>query len=362
MRMNQTLKNRDGARLYTNIAVHILLWAFIFGLPFFFMERGLSFNWERFYNSIPSLLAFATIFYVNYLYLINAFLFKGKTKEFIVLNIVLIIVLAVLMHVWHDFQISLQQDIHPRRFQRRKAASPLLFIVRNSTSLLLVGGLSVAIRMSGRWFQVETERKELEKAKTEAELQNIKNQINPHFLLNTLNNVYALIEFNPPKAQQAVLDLSKLLRHLLYDNNQTFVPLRQEADFIQNYIELMRIRLPDNVQLDTHISYSETEHTVIAPLIFISLIENAFKHGISADKPSFISVSLTEVGNGTVIFISQNSCFPKSDTDRSGSGIGTKLVRKRLELLYHNRYSWHTIVENDVYTTELIIDTQIPFL
>lgn len=263
------------------------------------------------------------------------------------------------MHVWHDFQISLQQDIRPGRFQRRKAASPLLFIVRNSTSLLLVGGLSVAIRMSGRWFQVENERKELEKAKTEAELQNIKNQINPHFLLNTLNNIYALIEFNPPKAQQAVLDLSKLLRHLLYDNNQTFVPLRQEADFIRNYIDLMRIRLADNVELNTHFSYSETGNTMTSPLIFISLIENAFKHGISGNKPSFIDISLMEHNGGTVVFISRNSYFPKSEADKSGSGIGSKLVRKRLELLYPHRYTWNTIIEDDVYTTELIIDTQI---
>lgn len=204
---------------------------------------------------------------MNYLYLINVFLFKGKTKEFIVLNIVLIIVLAVLMHVWHDFQISLQQDIHPRRFQRRKAASPLLFIVRNSTSLLLVGGLSVAISDERKMVSSRNRTQRIGKSQNRSRIAKYKKPNQSAFLLNTLNNVYALIEFNPPKAQQAILDLSKLLRHLLYDNNQTFVPLRQEADFIQNYIELMRIRLPDNVQLDTHISYSETEHTVIAPLI-----------------------------------------------------------------------------------------------
>jgi len=92
-------------------------------------------------------------------------------------------------------------------------------------------GLSLALKMTIRWLEVDNERKELAKAKSEAELQNLKNQINPHFLLNTLNNIYALIEFNPPKAQQAVVDLSKLLRHLLYDNNQAYVPLRQEVDF-----------------------------------------------------------------------------------------------------------------------------------
>ncbi len=172
-----------------------------------------------------------------------------------------------------------------------------------------------------------------------------------------MNNIYALIEFNPPKAQQAVMDLSKMLRHLLYDNNQTYVPLHQEANFMRNYIELMRIRLSDNVKLSTDFSYSETGSTRISPLIFISLIENAFKHGISGDKPSFIDISLKEHADGKVEFVSRNSYFPKSESDKSGSGIGLELVKRRLELLYPGRYSWHTGVEDDVYATVLVIDT-----
>ncbi|HCM20656.1 MAG TPA: sensor histidine kinase, partial [Porphyromonadaceae bacterium] len=154
----------------------------------------------------------------------------------------------------------------------RRGPSPWFFVIRNATSLLLMTGLSVAIRMSERWFKVENERKELERAKSEAELQNLKNQISPHFLLNTLNNIYALIEFDPPKAQTAVMELSKLLRHLLYDNSQSYVPLAQEMSFIHNYIELMRIRLADNVTVTTHMNVNKTSRTMIAPLIFISLI------------------------------------------------------------------------------------------
>ena len=153
------------------------------------------------------------------------------------------------------------------------------------------------------------------------------------------------------------MDLSKMLRHLLYDNNQTYVPLHQEANFMRNYIELMRIRLSDNVKLRTDFSYSETGSTRISPLIFISLIENAFKHGISGDKPSFIDISLKEYADGKVEFVSRNSYFPKSESDKSGSGIGLELVKRRLELLYPDRYSWHTGIEDDVYTTVLVIDT-----
>ena len=350
---------KDRRISYAHIALHVLLWGIIFGLPFFFMERGMSFNWQRFYHSVPSLLSFVAIFYINYLYLIKTYLFKGKTTEFILINLFLIIILAVLVHLWYNYQISLVQEMRPGKYMRRKAASPLLFVVRNFTSLLLVAGLSVAIKMSRRWFEMESERKELQKAKTEAELQNIKNQINPHFLLNTLNNIYALIEFDPPKARQAVMELSKLLRHLLYENNQELVPLRQEVHFIQNYIELMRIRLSDNVQLTTHFLFSEQSNILIPPLIFISLIENAFKHGIGGDKPSFIDIYLKEhADDGKVEFVCTNSFFPKSENDKSGNGIGIKLVKERLALLYGDAYVWKTTLDEKMYRVELILDTQ----
>jgi LytS/YehU family sensor histidine kinase len=236
-----------------------------------------------------------------------------------------------------------------------------MFIARNLFSLALIVGLSVGIKMSARWSKVESERKELEKEKTEAELKNLKSQINPHFLLNTLNNIYALIEFNPTKAQTAVEELSKLLRHLLYDNNETYVPLLKEVEFIKNYIELMRIRLSKNVKLTTNIEVSPGTPTRIAPLIFISLIENAFKHGVSGNKESFIDIQLKENLNGEVEFICRNSAFPKSESDKSGSGIGLNQVKRRLELLYPNQHTWTQKIEQDedksIFTSHITINT-----
>lgn len=339
--------------------MHILLWGVIFILPSFFMDSERIFNWRSFMRSLPEMLGFMLVFYTNYFLLIDKFLYKGKTKQFIFYNLLLIVAVAFLMHYGRGMLEILMPELRPRRRMRRGGPNmQLLFLVRNSTSLFLMAGLSVALKMTVRWFEVDSERKELAKAKSEAELQNLKNQINPHFLLNTLNNIYALIEFDPPKAQQAVVDLSKMLRHLLYENNQTFVPLRQEAIFMRNYIELMRIRLPDNVVLTTDFSYSETGTTLISPLIFISLIENAFKHGISGEKASFIHISLQEFPEGKVEFISRNSYFPKSESDKSGSGIGLELVGKRLELLYPDSYQWETTIDEDVYTTMLLIDTK----
>ncbi|MBF6629229.1 MAG: histidine kinase [Proteiniphilum sp.] len=357
--MDQLLKQKKGGS-WNNIFVHILLWGVIFILPYFFMNTEQIFTWKPFMRSIPEMLGFMLVFYLNFFVLIDKLLHKGKTRAFILYNLILIIAVSFLMHYSRELLEYLLPELRPRWRGRGRIPNffPWLFILRNSTSLFLMMGLSVALKMTVRWFEVDNERKELAKAKSEAELQNLKNQINPHFLLNTLNNIYALIEFNPPKAQQAVMDLSKLLRHLLYDNNQAFVSLNQEADFMRNYIELMRIRLADNVKLTTEFSYSETGNTRISPLIFISLMENAFKHGISGDKPSFIEFSLKELPDGKIEFVSRNSYFPKSDYDKSGSGIGLELVKKRLELLYPNNYLWHTTIEDDVYSTVLVIDTK----
>ena len=136
-----------------------------------------------------------------------------------------------------------------------------LFFLRDMLSLVFTIGLSAAIRMSARWTQNEAARKE-----AEPELKNLRNQLNPHFLLNTLNNIYALIAFDSDKAQQAVQELSKLLRYVLYDNQQTYVPLCKEVDFIRNYIELMRIRLSANVQMITKFDFSLTVRRLLLRL------------------------------------------------------------------------------------------------
>ena len=343
---------------WNNVFVHILLWGVIFILPYFFMDSEQVFNWRPFLRSLPEIIGFITVFYVNYFIFIEKLLFKGKIKSFIIYNILLIVIVAFLMFFGRGWLDNILPNIRPRWRGKRTTAIMFMHIIRNSTSLFLILGLSVAFKMTFRLFEVDNERKELSKAKSEAELQNLKNQINPHFLLNTLNNIYALIEFDPPKAQKAVVSLSKLLRHLLYDNNHEFVPLRQEVNFMRNYIDLMRIRLSDNVKLTAEFSNTENGSTFIPPLIFISLIENAFKHGISGDKPSFIDIFFEEEPDGKVKFECKNSYFPKSESDKSGSGIGLDLAKRRLELIKAGSYIWETHIENDVYSTKLILDTK----
>lgn len=333
------------------IGIHFISWGIVFGFPLFFAERGNGeIDWIDYLRHVPVPLSFFIVFYVNYFLLVPRLLFGNKLQKYLLYNIGMVCLLGFALHLWQNLSFNTPPP-------RRPHMPPgWIFFARDMIALIFTIGLSAAIRMSARWRQAENARREAEKSRAEAELKNLRNQLNPHFLLNTLNNIYALIAFDGEKAQQAVQELSKLLRYVLYDNQQTFVPLCKEVDFICNYIELMRIRLASDVEVATRFHTQPDSQTPIAPLIFISLIENAFKHGISPTEPSFIHISLSE-DYGKITCEIRNSNYPKNITDKSGSGIGLEQVRKRLELLYPNQYNWEKGVSADgkEYISKLVI-------
>lgn len=323
------------------IGIHLISWGIIFGFPFFFVERGNgNINWTAYLHHSAVPLSFMIAFYLNYFLLVPRLLFENKLQKYILYNIGIVCLLGCFLHIWQNFNFAAPPPRPPHM------PPGWLFFARDIVGLIFTIGLSAAIRMSSRWKQAENARQEAERNRTEAELKNLRNQLNPHFLLNTLNNIYALIVFDGEKAQQAVQELSKLLRYALYDNQQTFVPLYKEVDFIRNYIELMRIRLSAHVEISTQFNVQPDSQTKIAPLIFISLIENAFKHGISPTEPSFIRISLSESDKQIVCEI-RNSNHPKSTADKSGSGIGLEQVSKRLELLYPHCHHWEKGISPD---------------
>ena len=332
-------------RRIVEVLIHIIGWGIVFAFPFLLMNRsGFTVSWVdylRHGSAVP--VSFLIVFYLNYCFFIPRFLFEGHIKQYVLLNLLLILCTAVGVHFWQDF--IFHTYVKPEAHKRPGPPS-WIFILRDVFSMVLTVGLAAAIRMSGRWVKVEAARREAEKSRTEAELKNLRNQLNPHFLLNTLNNIYALIAFDTEKAQQAVQELSKLLRYVLYDNQQMFVPLGKEIDFIRNYIELMRIRVSPQVNIQTQFNIKPQSQTPIAPLIFISLIENAFKHGISPVAPSFINIVISE-DNEKITCTIRNSNHPKARTDKSGSGIGLEQVRKRLELVYPEAYQWNRKVSDD---------------
>ena len=307
---------------------------------------------------------FLVVFYINYFYLVPKFLFSTDKTSFFVINVGMILAMGFLLQWWNMFDMPPPDEIR-RQFHDHPHPRPtlvsryLIFFVRDLMLLMLSIGLSVAIKMGLRFAELENARREADKVRMEAELSNLRNQLNPHFLLNTLNNIYALIDFNKNKAQKAVIDLSKLLRYVLYENQDTYVLLEREVEFLKNYIELMRIRLTDQVEVTTGFSVPRGSQTKIAPLIFISLIENAFKHGVLPNAPSVISVFIGETSEGVVVCDIRNSYSPKDESDKSGSGIGLEQVHRRLDLLYPNAYSWETnlALDSKIYTSVLTINT-----
>ena len=211
---------------------------------------------------------------------------------------------------------------------------------------IVIGAIAIGIRHFIRIRQIKQQLLDEKAKNTEAELAWLKNQINPHFLFNTLNNISSLTQIDPDAAQDAIAQLSDLLRYAMYETNKKTVPIQGEVEFMRNYVSLMKLRCNDKTEVKT--DFDVKENMEIAPLLFISLIENAFKHGVSSSRPSKIDISLLQ-NEGELVFNCDNTNYPKDDADRSGSGIGLENTRRRLELMYAGRYTWEQSLENDIY-------------
>ena len=350
MNLMNSLTNKKHRGL--EIAIHLICWGLFFAFPLFMIQQpNGNINWTAFLHHCVMPSTLCIIFYLNYFLFIPHLLFKERDKEFFTINLIAILLLIIGTNYYSSI-------CFPPRMDHKQLPPRIIFILRDMISLAFSAGLSVSIRMSIRLSQAEAEKQEAVKSRTEAELKNLRNQLNPHFLLNTLNNIYALVAFDTDKAQQAIQELSKLLRYVLYDNQQMYVPLTKEADFIKNYIELMRIRVSPHVKISTRFDIKPQSQTPIAPLIFISLIENAFKHGISPVEDSFIDIILTE-NDGLVTCNIRNSNHPKNEADKSGSGIGLEQVSKRLELIYPNQFEWKRGLTDDNKTYQSILTIHI---
>lgn len=331
------------------ILINVLIWIFIFALPFLMFWRGEGNEFMRHVrNHSITVVSSAFVFYLNYFLFTDKFLFTKRIGRFLLYNLILILIVGFLMYYLKEFRLFDKGPDMPAPMAPRK----YLFYFREVFYLAFVIGLSTMTRVLARWYVMEAERQEEEKRRKEAELLNLRQQINPHFFFNTLNNIYALIAISPEKAQNTVLELSKLMRYVLYDNSNNFVPLYKELDFIRNYIELMRIRQTDKVQIDIAIEDISSTDKSIAPMIFITLIENAFKHGVSSTKDSFIHVDIHQE-NQHIVCIIRNSYFPKDENDRSGSGIGLENLHRRLDILYPHQHVLKSEVVDNVYVCEL---------
>lgn len=215
---------------------------------------------------------------------------------------------------------------------------------------VLVIGCNLAIRFLFKSIQDDRHLKELESQRLKTELNYLKAQVNPHFFMNTLNNIHALIDIDGERAKETVIELSRIMRYVLYDADRPTVPLRKEMEFIDNYIRLMRIRYAGEVEIRT-LCPADPPDVQVPPLMLIILTENAFKHGMSYREGSFIDIRLT-VEEGVLSYTVENSVAP--DAER-GSGVGLENLRKRLGLLYGSAGSLETRNAGGRYTAKLKI-------
>ena len=341
-----------------NIACWIIVFLISFLLTTPNLQDGVQYALLR--MTIP--LSMCIIFYTNYLWLVSRYYFTKKYKAFFGINIALIIVLGLLVHaamftmVIHRYKVMNE----PVKFPEW----PLMtaFIIRNLLTIILSAFIAVLLRLAMRWQKEERKRREMEVQKAETDLKLLSNQIHPHFLLNTLNNIYALVATDQSKAQKAIMSLSQLLRRMLYGNQTPRIVIAEEIDFLKSYINLMSIRQQKNVRIETDFQISNS-NVYVAPNIFITLVENAFKHGVSPTEDSLVKVTL-HADENQITFTTENTNFPKNQNDKSGNGIGLTQVEKLLQHSYEDRFEWtkQTDTDKNIYISKIIIyDTKMRY-
>ena len=325
---------------------HIASWAVVFIMPaLIFISEGNQRFEEALYRSLASLPFLMFLFYSYYYWLIDKLWFKKRYILFILVAVALILCMS-----YSKYELFSYFALHK---SKHKMPPFHAFVYFDFLSNLLPVVFAMAIRYAQRSFSLEIAQKEVKAQKLQADLTQLRYQLQPHFFFNALNNIYSLIAFDPQKAQESVHSLSKLMRHFMQNSDQKQISLAEEVDFLQQYISLMQLRLTDKTTVQVDFP-KQVPQLTIAPLLFISLVENAFKHGVSATAATTLSFSLKVEGN-TVIFRSENTKIPTQESLYS-SGIGIDNLKKRLTLLYPERHQYTIEEKEGKYIAQLTID------
>ena len=217
--------------------------------------------------------------------------------------------------------------------------------------LILMLGMNIGVKLYFRQRRDRLRLAQLEKQNLEQQLEYLRYQINPHFLMNTLNNIHALVDIDAERAKESIVSLSKIMRFVLYEGSKQTVPLGCELTFTQDYIDLMRMRYDERVKISVEMPEIVPD-AQIPPLVLITFVENAFKHGVSYQQESFINITV-HVDDHHLRFECVNSKITQQD-DQHG-GVGLQNVRKRLELIYGNRYTLHIDEQPRTYNIQLVL-------
>lgn len=288
-----------------------------------------------------------SLFYLNYLLYIPQFLNKKKYAIYFIIIILTIIAYGII-----KYAVGLLFEDIVLRGMKKEVISFTTYFFRTFFMSLIFVFLSTVFKFSVDWFLNERIQRDLENQRLIAELAFLKSQINPHFLFNSLNSIYSLAYQRSETTPEAILKLSEIMRYMLYECNDNKVDLDKELQYLQNYIDLQKIRFGSKAFIDFKVDGNITDQK-IEPLLLIAFIENAFKHGVANDINSPIKL-LINVAGGKLHFYIQNK---KHNNNRDAvGGIGLINVQRRLDLLYPNRYSLKIRDEEYTYTCELSID------
>ena len=350
------------------LVTHIAAWSCFFALPylvFFPRLRDFSMSNHQLASIVLNNIFIVLFYYLNTLWLVPKLLVKEKWLWY---SVSIVICLLIFLNVpkviagWiaepeiisaqnREFIRNPAFQGKPRAFGsegRRPYANPY-----NTVVFLLVFTVGTCISMIQRWLKTEQHRKETVHEKLNTELSFLKSQINPHFFFNTLNNIYSLAVVKSDITAPAVMKLSQIMRYILTDTQNDFVPLANELDFIHNFIELQQVRLTDKVKVQYTIE-GETANYAIAPMLFIPFVENAFKYGVSTKDSSTINIRI-RTKDHIIYFDSSNYIVPTENNDLEKTGIGINNVKRRLELLYPGKHQLTCKSENQYYFVHLEI-------
>lgn len=284
--------------------------------------------------------------YMNYFIFLPRFLEKKKVGQYLLeFSIPFIILMFLRVHLQRYVVDGYTHQVH--------FFYTTTFIVQAAATSLFIVIFVAMLRFAKEWFEFEAKKKEVENEKLQAELNFLKAQINPHFLFNTLNNLYYLAYSQSPNTTEVIAKLSQMMRYMIYDTNHLKVLLSKEIEYMQNYISLERLRLSNQIPIDFTIQ-GNVHDIRITPLIFITFLENAFKHGVSGnDTEAWVKASIVVNGN-TCTYKVENSKHNAVKTDATGkSGIGLQNVERRLALSYPDRHTLAIEETPERYSVEL---------
>ncbi|GAB3325577.1 histidine kinase [Larkinella ripae] len=299
-------------------------------------------------SQLPAQLLFT---YLTLYVLIPTYLLTRRYREFSVLTLGALLLGGILY--WEGSYYLYLSPFEPARLAQEKPWDVSRFMLC-AFYLLCTSGLVIGFHMIRFAFRQQQLNQQLVIANQQIELKSLKDQVNPHFLFNTLNNLYGLTSQNPQKAGEVVMRLAQLMQYMLYEGNLVQVPLRKEIEYLENYLALERIRYGERLQLSLQLSIT-SEPLFIAPLILLPFVENAFKHGVSRQlDDAWIQIYLTVTAKELVFKVENSKPEPTRET--LPSGIGLSNIAKRLHLIYPARHQLRQLNGVGTYLASLKIE------